>query len=222
MRHSFSATVLACSLSAAAPSAADPSPRFFAGVGAGYATSDGRASTDVDPPTFPQTSLPIDGMPLGGEDVAWRVFAGWAPSEHWSLELGYADLGRFRSDRLLVGGLGFVMDSGQRVGLSSTAWSLGASFRRPVAERWYGSLGAAVLRAEFEADGRLTFPGVPFSTVPPVSLPFATPDDETGWAWNFAVGRQFSSRWSAELAYRQYELQVIEVETVSLELRLQL
>lgn len=166
-----------------------------------------------------------------------------AVTQHWALDVSYADFGEFESVPILVGlPFGGIVEGG-RARLGVEAWSVAASYRRPLGGGWYAGLRAGVSRASFDMRGALTFPD-PFVTVPtpvdavpapvppagagieigvapfaPAAVPFERPDDATGWLWGVEVGWQFAPNWGAALAYRQHELDVLEIESVGIELR---
>jgi hypothetical protein len=194
---------------------------FYAGVGVGYSSADDRAQTDIAIPDIGGTvdSIQINGLPFDDDDVAWSAFVGYAATPYIGVEAGFWDHGTFsfKTPSQLVGG--FAVD------LAIQEWYVGSTFRYPLPFlnrlALTGSVG--VSRAQFDADGSARVlvipPGPPFFPVnPPTTrtLPFATPDDETGGYWRAGLSFRITDSIESGLNYGRRYLDVLQVETAAL------
>lgn len=114
--------------------------------------------------------------------------------------------------------VGQAIDFGS-VALGIEEVSVNVVFRHALAKSFsaWWSLGLSL--ATFEARGY-------YETIEIVSfqptvwemrqIPFATPDDETGYRWGFGAEYTLNERFGLELGYRRHELQVVDTETLSL------
>lgn len=191
------------------------------------------------------SEVSLSGVRLDAQETAWSLFAGWNVRDWLSLELAYADLGEPGDPLYLVPPLlynfgvvpaidpdAYFAENPPALGTAGVlavdlGWaalgieevSVNAVFRHALAKdfsAWW-SLGLSFV--SFEADGY-------FETIEIISLqpsvfevhqvPFATPDDETGYRWGFGAEYAINERFALELGYRRHELQVIETDALSL------
>jgi opacity protein-like surface antigen len=219
----------------AAVHAAEAEGRFYLGVTAGYSSVDGLADTNANAPTLNlPDSLTLNGVPFDDSDIAWGGFAGYQFHKYVAVELGYANLGRFRSETL-----GFS----EVATLESKEFSVRAKFRYPLGEKlsatWHVGLSTSSFDAEGNAaiapgftavpidprGGTILLPFEPPPLLPPAefvgfaalpSIPFTDPEDEIGYLWGFGVNWKFSKRFSLELSYSRHDVQVLDVDTFNL------
>ena len=105
--------------------------------------------------------------------------------------------------------------------LSVEEWSITAKFRKSLISDLSANWSIGVTRARFDAEGQLTVNEV--VTLDPlvlntIDLPYASPDDETGFNFGLGFEWRFSERFSADIGYRRHDTRVIDVETVILQL----
>jgi OOP family OmpA-OmpF porin len=194
----------------AAVHAAEAEGRFYLGVTAGYSSVDGLADTNANAPTLNlPDSLTLNGVPFDDSDIAWGGFAGYQFHKYVAVELGYANLGRFRSETL-----GFS----EVATLESKEFSVRAKFRYPLGEKLSATSHVGLSTSSFDAEGNAAIaPG--FTAVPidprggTILLPF---EDEIGYLWGFGGNWKFSKRFSLELSYSRHDVQVLDVDTFNL------
>lgn len=190
----------------------------------------------------------LDGLHLDAEDAAWGLFAGWQFRNWLSFELAYDDLGEqedelvilpsplivpgplvvpeLNSDYLSYGPPNLVSvpiepDWGW-AGLGLEEVSFNAYFRHALTERFSAWWTLGVSLVTFEASGYYEMQiltGLQPTALEIRRIPFATPDDETGYRWGFGAEYAFNDRFALQVGYRRHELQVIEVESLSLRFR---
>jgi|GEM_PF-2184153 len=207
---------------------------FYAGVAVGRSTVDDRsraASPIAATPGLPQ-SLSINGLPFDDHHTSWSAFAGFKATRYIGVELGYWDHGTFKNERLL---------GPEPASLGIQEVYFGATLMYPLASRLTATGSAGISRARFDVDGAATalvvsFPGVPgiptlpFPVRPPVgvpvlppgttvTVPLATPDDETGAYWQVGLNWRFTASLEAGVSYGRRDLSVQKVEALSLSLR---
>lgn len=239
MRHSRSALLVASMLAFARPAAADDSERaFFVGVGGSYLTTDGIASSGRGRAAPTQVDLPLDGLPIDDHAGGWRVLAGWNPTPNWSLELDYDRFGELRSAPVVIADLlGNIVQTGIRAGLDVKSVSAVGSYRRSLGGKLHAAVQTGVSRAFFRVRDVFDFaPVFPSLTPPPLDVPpvlpgdggfiafgpvpaFAEPKDRTGWVWGVSVDYELTPRLDLALAYRRYDVAVVDIESVGLDLR---
>jgi Outer membrane protein beta-barrel domain len=192
------------------------------------------------------SEVSLDGLRLDAQETAWSLFAGWDVRDWLSLELAYTDLGESEGSlepgaplllHTLPPGVVAVIDpdaffgnSPPAVGIASAidfgSASLGVQevsvnmvFRHALTKSFsaWWSLGLSL--ATFETPGYYETIEI-ISFQPTVwemrQIPFATPDDETGYRWGFGAEYALNERFGLELGYRRHELQVVDTETLSL------
>ena len=196
--------------------------RFYVGARSGVSQYGGTADTSA-PTAFsfpPPTEISIAGLPFKSDETAWGVYGGWRVKEWLAVEVGFNDLGNTgrRTFAVISPGLAGITTSGVAVDVEELY--LGTRFTIPLSQRWNANWLAAITRATFDAEGSLPLIiGVPFFGTPsPVvaqRIPYASPDDETGFVWGFGFGWEFADRWGLDLGYRQHDAQVFDVDSFS-------
>ncbi len=113
--------------------------------------------------------------------------------------------------------------------LSVTEWSLAARFRANVVSRLSANWSIGISHNEFDADGVLMVlqpidpaPPAPVPVFEFVDIPYASPSSETGFNWGLGFEWAFNDRFAADLGYRQHKTGVLDVETVTLQIKLSL
>ena len=225
------ACILLCSLGTLPTADAESADsRFYGGVSIGNSSVDGRASAPATIRFSPQlpSSLSINALPFDDDDTTWSVFMGYNATQYVGLELGYSDHGTFRNE----------LTGPDPASLSIEEFHFGAMLRYPLTDRLSLTGGAGVSRARFDVDGSVgvlvvnapPFPSLPFPVLPPIVGLFPisgviqyraldTPDDETGGYWKVGVNWRFTDSLEAGFNYGQRDLQVQEVETLTLSLQ---
>lgn len=183
--------------------------RWMAGAGPAFATTDSVARADGGGPQPIDEPLSIDGLPFDDDVAAWRAFLAYRMSPRFWIEGGYADCGSFASVPI-----GFA---GEDVELSAETLYLAAVFRQPLTPSVYAVWSAGALHASFDVDGVLIPPALPTFPPLPAQIEFADPDDELGLTWSAGFGWRPKGPLSVELNYRRQDLEVINVEAVSLD-----
>ena len=220
-------TGLLISIAAGAPHAAELP--FYASVGVSLSQTNGLAETDAPAlsffvgnpgasPRFP-TEVPLNGLAFDDDDTGWSAAIGYQFTEFFAVELGYQDLGAFQA-RAPVLNTGRTLPIPVAIDVSGV--SLGSKFGFPLTERLWATWHLNVIRAGFEASGETAigfFPG-PIPGPPPdvAFVPYADPDDETGYGFGFGVSWAFNKHFEAELAYSRQDLQVLEFDSFGLRL----
>ncbi len=207
-------------------SAAAADRGFYFGGSLGLSSVDGTADTDSTVSVIGglPTELPINGLPFDDNDGAWSAFVGFQAFQFVGFELAYSDLGRFDSAVSLS-------PIGEPLSLDIEEWSISARFRYPLGKKFYANWYAGVSRATFDVEGEVQLLGFfgpgplpPFGILPPPvigigqAIPFASPDDETGFIWGFGFTWQFLEKFGVGLDYRQHKVQVQDVDTMNLTL----
>lgn len=113
--------------------------------------------------------------------------------------------------------------------LSVTEWSLAARFSAKLVSRLSANWSIGVSQNEFDAGGEFQFlqPITPTPTPPDpgfefVGVPYASPSSEVGFNWGLGFEWAFNDRFAADLGYRQHKTGVIDVESVTLQIRFSL
>lgn len=109
--------------------------------------------------------------------------------------------------------------------LSIEEWSITAKFRKSLISDLSANWSIGITRAQFDAEGQLTVNEI--VTLDPlvlntIDLPYASPDAETGFNFGLGFEWRFSERFSADIGYRRHDTRVIDVETVILQLIMEL
>ena len=144
MRRTIALGVLWSVVSVAPAWADSKTSGFYAGVGVGQASVDGRARTAPLISFLPSpagglpTSIPINGLPFDDEDTAYTAFVGYVATRYIGVEGGYWNHGKFES-RFLTGL--------ERTTLEIEEWYFGATLSYPLFSRLSltGSAGVSAL-----------------------------------------------------------------------------
>ncbi|MEO1201071.1 MAG: outer membrane beta-barrel protein [Pseudomonadota bacterium] len=113
--------------------------------------------------------------------------------------------------------------------LSVTEWSFAARFSAKLVSKLSANWSIGVSQSEFDAGGEFQFlqPITPTPTPPDpgfefVGVPYESPSSEVGFNWGLGFEWAFNDRFAADVGYRQHKTGVIDVESVTLQLRLSL
>ena len=224
---------------------------FYIGAGIGVSSFDDTVNASTPPPTalgeFPDEAS-LNGRSFDSEETAWELAVGWNARDWISLELAYTDFGNTGQSLLVgfidpaptivpaapplptppsFGGIAAFPTTSNAfaAALSVEEWSIAAKFRKPLIHDLSANWSIGVTRARFDAEGRLTVNEiVTFNPVVlnRVDLPYASPEDETGYRFGFGFEWRFNERFSADIGYRRHDTRVLDVETVNLQLRVAL
>ncbi len=214
------AILLMAAVAVAAPATAADWPLYL-GASIGLAEVDGTANTDgfrlTSGPDLPD-AVPLDGLPFEDDDGTWSAFLGYEINRYVAVEVGYADLGR-HSSRINIGSRG-----SPRLEAESAYFAGRLSF--PLTEHIDATWRLGLSQTWFDAEGRtFVFSGSPGPILGgPIlgvftEIPFADPDDETGFVWGFGFDWRFARRFSAEIGFTRHDVQVLDVDTYNLRLR---
>lgn len=201
-------------------STASANERFYIGGRLGVSDTDGSAKADLTTPPsvgqFPD-GISIDELPFDTTETTWGGFVSWQIKDWVALELGYQDLGNAGTSTLSTDlGSGTVITN--FVAMDIEEWYLGARFSQTLSPRFSANWIAGLSRVEFDVQGDLplitdfNFFGAPRT------VPFATPDDETGLTWGLGFGWSVNDRFRIDLDYKQHRTQVLTVDSLSLAL----
>lgn len=102
------------------------------------------------------------------------------------------------------------------VALEIEEWYVGTRFSVPLSSRFRANWFAGISRASFESQGGLPLVSPPGFNLFADFLPFASPDDETGLVWGFGFDWEANERLSLDLGFRRHDIQVLDVDTISL------
>ena len=195
---------------------------FYVEIQAGVSEYDGVADSGGGLPPGPVTELSIDGFPFESTESTWSVLGGWQLRDWFAVEAGYTDLGQSRWEpqfAIVAPGPGsFIPPSAT---LDVDQWFLGARFSTALSDAFLADWTLGLARSAFDVDGGL--PGfVGQLGAEPQDIPFASPGDETGAVWGIGFRWRLNPRFDVGLNYRQHNTGVIDVQAVTLGLRLAL
>jgi opacity protein-like surface antigen len=197
---------------------------FYAAVSVSLSQTNGIAETDVpelsylagDPTQLPD-QWPLNGTTFDDNNTAWAAAIGYQFTNYFAVELGYEELGTFQATARLIS---TPQTLPAPVTLDAGGLSLAAQFGYPLSERLRATWRLSVVRAQFDVEGDVTlgilvgpFPG-PTSYV--VVLPYADPEDETGYGLGFGLSWAFNKHFEVELAYNRQDLRVLDFDSVGL------
>jgi len=192
--------------------------------------------------------ISLSGFSFDSDETAWGIFGGWRVRDWVAVELGYRDLGNTGQDLRLTPGVfgtplftptitvpppvpfvppdGFITSAFPLpdipgAALSAEEWSVTAKFRKDLTADWSANWTVGISRTDFEAEGSLTINEL-VSTDPFIfnttSIPYASPDAETGFVWGLGFGWQATDAIELDLGFRQNKSGVIDIESASLRL----
>ncbi len=199
---------------------ASANEQFYVGGRLGVSETDGLAKADPTTPApagqFP-SGISINELPFDTTETTWGGFVGWNIKDWVALELGHQNLGNVGTSLLtaVLGGGGVITNF---VAMDIEEWYVGARFSRPLTSRFSANWFAGLSRVGFDVQGELPFI-TNFSFIgAPSTVPFATPDDETGLTWGLGFGWNVNNRFRVDLDYKQHRTQVLIVNSLSLAL----
>ncbi|MEO1246347.1 MAG: outer membrane beta-barrel protein [Pseudomonadota bacterium] len=199
---------------------------FYLGARAGISLFDGTADSDgLQPP--PQGGLPeeipIDGLSFDSNETAWGLFAGWQLRDWFALEAGHTDLGESRRNvpTSIVGEDLIFLNS---TSIAIEEWYVSARFSKDLSKRFSANWTLGASRASFDVAGSIpVFVGPVIGPgLIPQRLPFATPGDEIGLVWGFGFDWLLTQRLVLGIDYRQHNTNVLDVQSLTLGLRVRL
>ena len=204
------------------------------------------------PADEPPAAIPVGGRLFDSSDTAAGLTVGWKAREWLAIELGYTDLGKAEQKRsapfvgpalispdpiivpsplppvIRPGPIGGVIAAPFAPGVATLRveeWSLAARFSARLVSSLSANWSVGVSRAEFESGGQLTLQRI-VSTDPlaieSTELSFVSPGSETGFTLGLGFAWSFNERFSADLGYKRHYTQVLDVESVTLQLVLTL
>ena len=215
---------------------------FYVGTSVGMSSIDDSADASRNNAIFLNQlpdDLSVGGRVFDSDETAWGATAGWKAFDWLAIEISYTDLGTASEDLTALFGLvtatpilapprpflppdgGFAINAAPPplAALDIEEWSVAAKFRKQLISRLAATWTLGVTRSEFDAQGSVTVPEV-LSVNPPVvnlvSIPFASPDNETGFTWGLGFEWQFSERFAIDLGFRRHDTQVLEVDSIAL------
>ena len=104
-------------------------------------------------------------------------------------------------------------------------WSISAKFSKSVISDLSANWSVGITQAQFDADGQLTISEIVTLNplvISPVTRSYASPDSEIGFNFGFGFAWDFNDRFSADIGYRRHDTRVINVDTVTLRLKVTL
>lgn len=189
---------------------------FYVGARLGTSQYDGTAdasrSTAVSP--APPSQISISGLPFESDETAWGVYGGWRIKDWLALELGFNDLGNTgRETFVAFNGVGAFTTRGVAVDVEEMY--LASRFTLSLPGNWNANWTVGITRATFDTAGAIPLLVFPIFAPPPPQqlIPYASPDDETGFIWGFGFGWDISDQWGLDIGYRQHNTQVFDVDT---------
>lgn len=211
---------------------------FYVGASIGVSMIDGTVDTANNPPD----GISLNGRSFDSNETTKGITIGWNAKDWIAVELAYTDFGNAGQETPVLtvptGPIEFnppvsppfidpppvVFFPSSIFGGSALAveeWSLAARFRKALVSGLSANWSVGITRAQFDAEGSLSVAEV--VTVNPlvvnrVEVPYASPEDETGYYFGFGFEWGFSDLFSADIGYRRHDTRVIDVETVTLRL----
>lgn len=191
---------------------------FFVGASAGYSNVSEAARTDLglvfsapQPPlNLPDlTAAGFDGVPFDDNEFVGSAFVGFRFNGFASLQLGYADLGEYKT--------GDTFGRFDGTSLRIRSFELIAQFRYPISRvAAIGMLGAT--KSTFDASGQVAV------VVAPADLSFVItrfaeatdPVGETGYLWGCGIGIAITKELSTALTLTRRETDVLTADTLDL------
>ncbi len=170
------------------------------------------ADANIESASFPPEKVSIAGLPFDDEDYLWNAFVGYRVNQHVAIQLGYSDLGEFQQFQNL-----FVLGSNPAV-LEIEELSLSAKFQYPLTNKVSANWWLGISQSNFDVSGHVRLSQLPIIPGPPTTtiIPFSSPENEIGYLWGFGFNWRFTPRFSIDLNYLNHNVRVIDVETISL------
>ena len=222
---------------------------FYIGASIGVSSIDDIASTDLTSSSQPGElpgEISLNGSSFDSSEPAFGITLGWRAKDWLALELGYTDLGESKQtlrapgfgtftppvnlfdippspigfDGVLASPLDF---GGPTLGIEE--WSLAARFSTSLVSGLSANWSVGITHNQFEAEGELIINEI--VTLNPLvfdstSIPYVSPDNEIGYKFGFGFAWKFNDRFSADIGYQRRDTQVVDVESIALQLILSL
>lgn len=222
---------------------------FYISGSIGVSMVDDIASADLtsssQPGELPE-EISLNGSAFDSDEPAYGISVGWRAKDWLAVELGYTDLGESTQivrtpffgttvpapDLIEIPpvGIGFpnviaapLNIEGPTLGIEE--WSLAAKFSKSLVSGWSANWSVGITHVQFDAEGQFTINEI--VTLDPLvlnstSIPYASPDNEVGYKFGFGFAWSFNDRFSADIGYQRHDTQVVDVESVTLQLILSL
>lgn len=191
---------------------------FYVGARLGVSQYDGTADASRNATAGPMlpSEISIDGLPFESNETTWGVNVGWRIKDWFAVELGFNDLGNTgRETFAAFGGVSAVITSGVAVDVEEVY--LASKLTLSLPGKWNANWTIGITQTTFEAAGALPLITIPILAPPSPRepIPYASPDDETGFIWGFGFGWDMSDRWGLDIGYRRHDTQVFSVDSFS-------
>ncbi len=212
-------------------------------------TADAALTSSSGPGELPD-EISIDGQLFDSNETTSGVFIGWNANDWLAIEFGYTDLGKTNQSlsvgfltavpltipldlpiSIIPGPVAFISRAfptnfnANAAALGVEEWSISAKFSKSLISDLSANWSVGVTHARFDADGQITVSEIG-SLIPlvfnPVDLAYASPESETGFNLGFGFTWDFHDRLSADIGYRRHDTRVIDVDTVTLRLKVTL
>ena len=210
-------------------------------------TADAALTSSSGPGVLPD-EISIDGQLFDSNETTSGVFIGWNANDWLAIEFGYTDLGK-TGQSLIVGSFatvpltippggpistglfagfiaaGFTAMNTNAASLDIEEWSIAAKFSKSLISDLSANWSVGITQAQFDADGQLTISEIVTLNplvISPVTRSYASPDSEIGFNFGFGFAWDFNDRFSADIGYRRHDTRVINVDTVTLRLKVTL
>lgn len=222
---------------------------FYIGASIGVSTVDDIVSADLTSSSQPGElpgEISLNGNAFDTNEPAYGIIFGWHAKNWLAVELGYTDLGESKQTIRapfvgtvtpsiipvdpLPGPINFFGGFAAPVNLDGptlriTEWSLAARFSKYLISELSANWLIGITHNQFEAGGQLTINEI--VTVDPlvlnsVSIPYASPDNEIGYKFGFGFAWKFNDRFSADIGYQRHDTQIVDIESIALQLILSL
>lgn len=244
MHHRFGLIVAALLLSPVAKA-----ETFYIGGSIGVSMVDDIVSADLtsssQPGELPE-EISLNGSSFDTNEPAYGITLGWRAKNWLAIELGYTDLGESKQT-LRAPFLGTVTPSLNPAGfppgpidffgpiaapvildgptLGIEELSLAARFSMPLISGLSANWLIGITQNQFDAGGQLTINEI--VTLDPLvlnstNIPYASPDNEIGYKFGFGFAWKFNDRFSADFGYQRHDTQVVDIESIALQLILSL
>ena len=193
---------------------------FYIGGSVGASQFNGTADADANQfgnfDTVP-SELSINGLPFESTETAWSAYAGWFARKWLALEVGYADLGDSGRENPVFFALDGTTLIHSGTSLKVEELYLGARLSAPLSPKMSANWFVGLAKASFDTNGFLpvlTGSGIFDAAIE--RIPFVSPEDETGLVWGFGFDLALSERLALDVAYRQHNTQVLDIDTLTL------
>lgn len=225
---------------------------FYVGASIGVSMVDDIVSADLTSSSQPgelPDEVSLSGSAFDADEPSYGITLGWRAKNWLAVELGYTDLGE--STQTLrapffgtvtpvlnpadfppgpvnfFGGFAVPFNPFNLDGptLSIEQWSLAARFSASLISDLSANWSIGITHNQFDAGGQLTITEI--VTLDPlvfnsINIPYASPDNEIGYRLGFGFAWKFNNRFSADIGYQRHDTEVVDSESIALQLILSL